>query len=130
MNFNPTLPWYHGSPLELTMLRAGSTITQKEELARIFSHKPSIVSAEDGGRIKHNGTLRGYLYTITEEIGPDDVIPHPQTTMEPGEEWLTKRYLRVQLLGPVEVVPEEQLSDAEKEALNERLEEQRKQQHE
>ena len=38
------LPWYHGSPLQLKRLRAGSTITQDRDLARVFSHKPSLVS--------------------------------------------------------------------------------------
>jgi len=33
-------PWYHGSPLKLDVLRAGSTMTQWRDLARVFSHKP------------------------------------------------------------------------------------------
>jgi hypothetical protein len=109
MNFDITNPWYHGSPLELTSFRAGSMITQKRELARIFSHKTTLVSVSDDGRIKHNGSRLGYLYIIEEEIKPDDVIPHPHTTMAAGDEWLTKRELSVQLLGLVETMPGEQL---------------------
>jgi hypothetical protein len=44
MEVDPAQIWYHGSPLELTTLHEGSTITQKRELARIFSHKPTRVS--------------------------------------------------------------------------------------
>ena len=32
--------WYHGSPMLLSELRAGSTITQWRALAEAFSHKP------------------------------------------------------------------------------------------
>ena len=109
MDFDITQPWYHGSPLELTVLRKGSTITQKRELARIFSHKPSIVSISDAGQIKHTGTLPGYLYLVVEEIRPDDVEPHPRTTMGPGDEWLTQRELSLTLICTTEPVPEEML---------------------
>ena len=117
--------WYHGSPRKLTTIRTGSTITQKRELARVFSHKPTIVSISDDGQIKHNGSKPGYLYIIADEIKPDDVIPHPRTTMAPGDEWLTKRALRVQFLELVEIKPDEILTDAEMDALQERLDEQR-----
>ncbi len=116
-----TQSWYHGSPLELTTLRAGSTITQRRDLARIFSHKPMIVSIDDEGRIKHNGTLSGYLYVIDEAVLPEDVEPHPRTTMGPGDEWLTHRELRVRLLGVVEPRPEELLSEAELADLHHRI---------
>lgn len=116
-----TQPWYHGSPLELTTLLAGSTITQRRDLARIFSHKPTIVSFEDDGRIKHNGTAPGYLYIIDEEISPEDVEAHPRTTMGPGDEWLTHRELRLRLLGTVEPQPEEQFTAEELEELHRRI---------
>jgi hypothetical protein len=124
MNFDPALPWYHGSPFELTTVCEGSTITQKLELARIFSHEPTLVSISDDAQIKHNGATKGYLYAIAEGIGPGDVIPHPRTAMAPGDEWLTTRDLRVQLLGPTEPVPEEQLTDVELTVLQQRLSEQ------
>ena len=41
-NWNYDLPWYHGSQQELTLLRVGSSITQDREIARIFSHRPTI----------------------------------------------------------------------------------------
>jgi len=119
MYLDPDQPWYHGSPFELTMLFEGSTITQKNELARIFSHKPTVVSMSDDGQIKHNGTVRGYLYTVTERIEVDDVIPHPHTTMPPGDEWITTRELRVQLHHQTEIIPEERFTDMELSLLQE-----------
>ena len=112
-----TQPWYHGSPFELTTLRVGSTITQRRDLARIFSHKPMIVSIDDEGHIKHNGALPSYLYIIDEAVAPEDVEAHPRTVMGPGDEWLTHRELRVRLLGMVEPRPEELLTEAELEDL-------------
>jgi hypothetical protein len=126
MNFDPAQTWYHGSPLELTRLQEGSTITQKRELARIFSHKPTLVSVSDTGQIKHNGTLPGYLYTVADNIQPKDVVPHPRTTMATGDEWLTTRELRLRLLCPTEPAPEEQLTGEEWAALQRQLAEQDK----
>lgn len=118
---NPNTPWYHGSPLPLTELRAGSTITQNRDLARVFSHKPAIVSQdvdEHGARtIKHTGRRPGFLYRIAEELHDGDVVPHPATTMEPGQEWLTTRALRLELIATTEPRPEELLSDEEVAAL-------------
>jgi len=116
-----TQPWYHGSPSELTTLRVGSTITQRRDLARIFAHKPMIVSFEDDGRIRHSGTQPGYLYVIDEAVAPEDIEAHPRTTMGPGDEWLTHRELRVRLLGMVEPQPEELLTEAELENLRQRI---------
>jgi hypothetical protein len=126
MDFDPTLIWYHGSPLKLTTIREGSTITQKRELARIFSHKPTLVSVSDNGQIKHNGTTPGYLYTVADEIQCADVVPHPRTTMALGDEWLTTRELHLQLLCSTEPVPEEQLTEEECAVLQGRLVEQSK----
>lgn len=128
MNFDPVQPWYHGTPLSLVALREGSTITQKRELARIFSHKPAIVCISDDGQIRHNGTIPGYLYTIAEIIGLGDVVPHPRTTMAPGDEWLTTRELRVQLLCVTQPAPEDQLTDDELSAIEKHLISRRKQQ--
>ena len=103
-------PWYHGSPAKLEVLRTGSTITQWKDLARVFSHKPPIVSISDEGLIQHSGTMPGYLYEIDEPVTEADVIPHPRTTMGPGDEWLIQRELRVRLIGTTEVREEEWLS--------------------
>jgi predicted acetyltransferase len=90
--------WYHGSPYNFSILRAGSTITQNEELARAFSHQPTRLSIDDDGKISHNGTEPGFLYVIDEPIVPgEDIYMHPRTTMDPGLEWLTVRGLKVRL---------------------------------
>jgi hypothetical protein len=113
MEFDPCQTWYHGSPHRLSFLRSGSTITQKRELARVFSHNPTIVSVTDEGEIKHNGTSRGYLYVVAEAVFPKDVVPHPYSTMEPEDEWVTTRDLALHLLSPTELDPAEQLTDEE-----------------
>ena len=121
MHSDPAQPWYHGSPLELTTIRQGSSVTQNVELARAFSHKPTLVCVSDDGQVKHNGTTQGYLYAIAEEVKPGDLTPHPRTTMGPGAEWLTTRELRVQLLCSTEVAAREQLTDVELADLRKRL---------
>jgi len=112
-SWDRTAPWYHGSPEQLTNLRTGSTITQNQDLARIFSHKPDLVCIEDGGRIRHSGSLPGYLYRIAEELETEDVMPHPRSTMPDGQEWLVTRPLRVELIGPTTPQPGELLSPEE-----------------
>jgi hypothetical protein len=103
--------WYHGSPLELTHLREGSTITQDRHLAEVFSTKPAIVSIGDDGSIKHTGQMPGFLYRIAEPVAPEDAYAHPRTTMPPGKEWLTRRELKVELLGPTNIHEEEFLTE-------------------
>jgi hypothetical protein len=109
--------WYHGSPLQLSTLRAGSTITRNRDLARVFSHKPPLVSVDDDGTIQHTGTAPGYLYRIDEPLRPEDITPHPRTTMQPGLEWLTRRELCLSLIGPTEVREEELLTEEQVAAL-------------
>jgi hypothetical protein len=110
-------PYYHGSPQELSVIREGSTITQDKELARVFSHKPSMVSqgfGESGTRsIKHTGRSPGYLYRISEVVGPEDIYPHPTTSMEPGQEWLTRKDLTVELITRTEILDSEVLTEVE-----------------
>lgn len=113
--------WYHGSPFALTSLRPGSIITPNRHLATIFSHKPAIVCIEDDGTIKHSGTVPGYLYAIAEAVRPEDVYPHPTSTMAQGMEYLTRRELALRLLGPTQVVNAERLSEEELAALRRRL---------
>lgn len=118
-------PWYHGSPEQLTYLRKGSTITQDQNLARVFSHKPALVEcyrdAHGQLRIKHAGTRSGYLYRIAEPVHPEDVSPHPRSSMEPGLEWIINRELRVELIAETQVVPAEQFTPAEIEELYRRI---------
>ncbi len=111
-----TRPWFHGSPHILETLLAGSTITQDEHLARVFSHKPAIVSLDEEGGvlcIRHTGRLPGLLYQVVEPIGPEDIYPHPRSNMPAGLEWMTRRPLCLRLLGPVEIAQDELLSEAE-----------------
>ncbi len=56
-------PSYHGSPEELDALRAGSWVTQFKEMAKAFSHRPTLMSLDDDREhVKHDGKLVGYLY--------------------------------------------------------------------
>ena len=108
----PVATWYHGSPQRIYSLRAGSTITPDRHLAEVFSLKPRLVCLEDDGSIRHDGQLLGWLHVVDEPLGPDDLEPHPRSSMPPGLEWLTTRPLRLRLLGPVAVDPAERLDEA------------------
>lgn len=92
--------WYHGSNQLFTQLRAGSTVTRWRALAEAFSHKPDTLCIQDDGSILHNGSAAGYLYEVLTD-SPDDLYPHPRSTMEPGLEYLTSRPLPVRLMGTV-----------------------------
>lgn len=115
-DWNYTLPWYHGSQQELTVLRVGSSITQNRDIARIFSHRPSILSMEDDGTFHHSGTVYGYLYLLDEAISPADVYPHPHPINASKWEWLTTRAVKVRLLerpaiGEAERLREEEIAE-------------------
>ena len=113
-------PWYFGSPFVVDSIRPGSTITQDRDVARILSHKPALLSVSKNGgiaRIKHNGELPGRLYQIAEPVGPGDVKSHPTSALKKGEEWLTTKELRVELIAPTQLMQEELLSAKEVEAL-------------
>ena len=104
--------WFHGSPLRLAVLRAGSTITPAYDLARVFSHKPGLVSLDEAGselRLMHNGEQAGRVYRVL-GVAEEDVIPHPTSSMAEGLEWLTRRDLALELVGAVEIRLEEFLS--------------------
>lgn len=99
IEFGSSSIWYHGSNLELDILRKESTITQWRMLAEAFSHKPSKLEYEDDGSILHNGQEPGYLYVIEESIEIDiDIYRHPRSTMDENAEFLTKRPLKLKLL--------------------------------
>ena len=107
------ITWYHGSPHKLNQLDKGSTITPDKDLAKVFSHKPSIVSISDSGQIKHNGNKKGYLYIIDESIYSQDIYLHPDSTMKKGKEWLTTRKLKVRLNETVNIKQKNILSEKE-----------------
>ena len=86
MSFEKEKTWFHGSPSELQTLRKGSTITQNEKLAQVFSHKPTIVSVSDDGKIRHNGKAKGRVYRISDEVTANDISEHPRS--EKGWEWI------------------------------------------
>jgi len=113
MPFEKEKPWFHGSPLELETLRKGSTITQSEELARVFSHKPGMVSVSDDGKIRHDGKLKGRVYRIAEEITADDVLPHPGSSVEKEWEWITNREFKLEFLYEISHSPEDILTEEE-----------------
>lgn len=89
--------WYHGSNLEVEILREGSTITQWKELAEAFATKPSMLEYDEiFSPISHNGIEKGILYIIDEPLQMEtDIYQHPSTTMDKGVEFLTKRPLRL-----------------------------------
>lgn len=111
--------WYHGSPERLTLLRKGSWVTPFKELAKAFAHKPTLISQSDDGRtVKHNGQLRGFLYVVSEPVGPQDVSYLPDTGQT---HWQTQRDLQVTLLAELPLDDPPQLSAAEIAALRRHL---------
>ena len=90
-------PWYHGSNVDIKILREGSTITQWKELAEAFAAKPTLLSyGEIFGPISHNGAEKVILYIIDEPLALDiDIYQHPRTSMDKGVEFLTKRPLKL-----------------------------------
>ncbi len=112
-DFDYTLTWYHGSQQKLTTLRVGSSITQNRNVAKAFSHRPSLLTQSEGGTVKHDGVTPGYLYTVADEIGPDDVHPHPHPANVTRWEWLTNRELKLKLIEQTVVTDKERLTDQE-----------------
>ena len=112
-NFDYTLTWYHGSQKKLTTLRVGSSITQNRNVAKAFSHRPSLLTQSEGGTVKHDGVTPGYLYTVVDEIGPHDVYPHPHPVNVTRWEWLTNRELQIELIEQTVVTDVERLTDQE-----------------
>ncbi len=103
--------WYHGSPLELTVLRAGSMVTPFIGVARAFSHKPSLLSFGDTpDSVKHNGTQPGVLYAIDEGITAADLEILPGTA---DTHWQTTRDLRLRRLEQVPITDPPQLTEPE-----------------
>ena len=92
--------WYHGSNRIFTELRENSTVTQWKELAEAFSHRPGRLSYDDDGTIRHDGKEKGFLYVIDEPVTVGvDVCRHPRTVMDENAEFLTKRPLKVKMIG-------------------------------
>lgn len=120
----PVLPdedWYRGSPAPLRLLWKGSTVTRDRDLAAAFSHRPTVVSIEDDGSVRHNGKMAGFVHHMAAPIGPSDVQPHPCSSLQPGLEYLTLRDLPVTVIERVPLTPADQLSDQEVVRLRERI---------
>jgi len=119
-NWDYSLPWYHGSPDgELEQLDADSAITQNESVARVFSHKPSLVSGS-GNRVRHDGKIDpAYLYIIAEELEPKDVYRADFTGNQEHFEWHIKRSVKLQLVRQTRIDPAELLSAEDIAALRE-----------
>ena len=104
-------PWYHGSPERLDVLRNGSWVTPFKEVAKAFSHKPSLMSIADGCvAARHNGTVPGLLYVVSEEAGAEDLTCLPGTDQT---HWQTQRDLQVRLVAELPVDDPPQLSEEE-----------------
>ena len=95
------IPWYHGSPAKLNLLRNGSMVTPFEAVAKAFSHKPTLLAIPEGMEsVKHNGEVPGYLYVVSEEVAADDL----RLLADTGEtHWETQRDLRVDLIAEVPI---------------------------
>jgi hypothetical protein len=114
--------WYHGSPELLAVIRAGSSITPTESVARGFSHKPEFLDvSNNGASIRHNGNRDGYLYVVDEVMAEDDIEIHPASVDDLWFEWLVKRDVRVRLLRRTEINAGELLSESEIAEYRERL---------
>ena len=114
--------WYHGSQQRLTTLRTGSSITQNRDVAKAFSHRPSMVSMSYGGegdprlhdwKVRHDGITPGFLYVVSDEIAPDEVRPHPHPANASRFEWLTHRELKLELIEETVVTASERMTDEE-----------------
>ncbi|MBS4198301.1 hypothetical protein KHA93_01330 [Bacillus sp. FJAT-49732] len=57
--------------------------------------------------------MEGYIYIIDELITESDIITHPNTTMEPGEEWLTQREMQLKMISNTKITPSEILCEKE-----------------
>jgi len=97
--------WYHGSPLELGVLKAASSITRNRALAEAFAHRPTLLSFGDDGVISHNGTEDGFLYAVDEEVRPEDIRVHGACREDDPWEWVTTRDLRLRLVEELPAVP-------------------------
>ena len=101
--------WYHGSPLRLRVVSAGSTVTPVIELAKAFAHKPTQVSIEvrendEKGHvelsvtIEHNGQRDAYLYKVLVAKPERDLHQHPGSRLACGEEMLATRDLSLEFI--------------------------------
>ena len=113
------MTWYHGSDKELTTLRSGSSVTEDRDLARAFSHQPTLLGRGETG-VRHNGTVDGFLYEVAEPLVGADLEKHPHPANEDGWEWLVTREVAVRLLERTRPRREELFADDEIAKIRER----------
>lgn len=111
-------PWYHGSPEGLTVLRAGSWLTQLRELAKAFAHKPTLIQFGEADSVQHDGQQPGFLYVVDEPVGPDDVTYLRNTA---DTHWQTSRDLRLRLVAELPPDDPPQLAPAQIGALRQQM---------
>jgi len=110
-DFDYSGPWYHGSPERLTALRKGSMVIPFKEVAKAFSHKPSMLSmGDDFENVKHNGRAIGHLYEVAETVGPDDLCCLEGTAQT---HWQTQRDLQLRHLVVLPLDDPPQLTEEE-----------------
>jgi hypothetical protein len=112
--------WFHGSPLELEILQKGSSITQIEKMAQVFSTRPDMISVSDEGKVKHNGKLTGRVYKIAGRVAANDIYKHPRSSWKKGWEWITKKEFRLKFLYEVTPSADDLLTQDEAQELKER----------
>lgn len=100
-NADYTAPWYHGSPERLSVLRKGSWVTQFREVAKAFSHKPTLMAlGDDCIAVKHDGKVPGFLYVVSEPLGHQDVTYLRNTAQT---HWQTERDLQIRLVAELPI---------------------------
>jgi|GEM_PF-5225889 len=71
--------WCCGICPKPKVLRKGSSIIQHLDLdfdlAKEFSHKPTIISIPNG-KIQLHGAIQGFLYRVGEDMGSGDLYPN------------------------------------------------------
>ncbi len=90
--------FFHGTQQQLELLRAGSSVTRNEELAKAFAHRPSAVWSQRQGEIGHDGTEPGFLYVVAEPLTEEDWRVHPACREDDPWELVLQRDVKVRLL--------------------------------
>jgi hypothetical protein len=94
-------------------------VTQFKELAKAFSHKPTLISfGDDNQTVKHDGQQPGFLYVLSEPVGPDTVSYLPHTALT---HWQTQCDLQVRLVSKLPADDPPQLSAEEIARMHRRL---------
>lgn len=86
-------------------------MTQFKELAKAFSHKPSLISfGDDHQTVKHDGQEPGFLYALFGPVSADTVSYLPHTALT---HWQTQCDMCVRLLSELPIDDPPQLSAEE-----------------